>query len=504
MVPERGLSDKAKDAQLKALILGSVSTEEKKLKKNSRLLSFDSNNVFEETFSLSDSWPGSACKLSYCPICIILLLIVIIVLLPVFNHNLSLASYHSLKEPPKPCHDTCQISIVESIPEGLIFNSTGGRRSTFEAWKELIALAKTNIQLAGMYWTLRGADVYEDPSAWQGEQIFNLLKTATQERRLRLEIAQNQPEPGQPNLDTQELADTVGAEVRSLNFTRLMGAGILHTKLWVVDRQHFYVGSANFDWRSLTQVKEVGLLVKNCACLAQDVAKIWDVYWALGKPGSTVPDSWPADLSTRINAAHPVQLTRPGLAVYLASSPPPFCPLGREEDADAIVKIIDAANVFVRVAVMDYFPATIYGTKTKFWPVIDNAIRRAVVERGVKVELLMSHWAHTRPAMLRFLASLQDLTGLTHNTSIRVKLFKVPAFTPAQARIPFARVNHNKYLVTDRAAYIGTSNWSADYFISTAGIGFVFEGPLREDLVELFRRDWDSEFAQELAVGGPQ
>jgi hypothetical protein len=46
--------------------------------------------------SLHDSWAGSACKLSYCPICIILGLIIVIVLLPVFNHNLSLTS-HSLK-----------------------------------------------------------------------------------------------------------------------------------------------------------------------------------------------------------------------------------------------------------------------------------------------------------------------------------------------------------------------------------------------------------------------
>ncbi len=45
--------------------------------------------------------------------------------------------------------------------------------------------------------------------------------------------------------------------VRNLNFTYLMGAGILHTKLWIVDNKHFYVGSANFDWRSLTQVKNV-------------------------------------------------------------------------------------------------------------------------------------------------------------------------------------------------------------------------------------------------------
>lgn len=30
--------------------------------------------------------------------------------------------------------------------------------------------------------------------------------------------------------------------------------GVLHTKFWVVDQTHFYIGSANMDWRSLTQV----------------------------------------------------------------------------------------------------------------------------------------------------------------------------------------------------------------------------------------------------------
>ena len=47
---------------------------------------------------------------------------------------------------------------------------------------------------------------------------------------------------------------TGAAEVRSVNFTRLLSAGVLHTKLWLVDGRHFYIGSANMDWRSLTQV----------------------------------------------------------------------------------------------------------------------------------------------------------------------------------------------------------------------------------------------------------
>lgn len=41
-----------------------------------------------------------------------------------------------------------------------------------------------------------------------------------------------------------------------MNFPKLMGGGVLHTKLWIVDEQHFYVGSANMDWRSLTEVRK--------------------------------------------------------------------------------------------------------------------------------------------------------------------------------------------------------------------------------------------------------
>lgn len=37
------------------------------------------------------------------------------------------------------------------------------------------------------------------------------------------------------------------------------------------------------------------------------------------------------------------------------------------------------------------------------------------------------------------------------------KLFVVPAFTQAQKNIPFSRVNHNKYMVTDKTAYIGNA-----------------------------------------------
>lgn len=87
------------------------------------------------------------------------------------------------------------------------------------------------------------------------------------------------------------------------------------------------------------------------------------------------------------------------------------------------------------------------------------------------------------------------------------KRFILPA-TEDQIKIPFGRVNHNKYMVTDRVAYIGTSNWSGDYFIDTAGIGLVMEDAnhernetittIRTELASVFDRDWNSAYAVDL------
>ena len=122
----------------------------------------------------------------------------------------------------------------------------------------------------------------------------------------------------------------------------------------------------------------------------------------------------------------------------------------------------------------------------------------------MKVKLLFSLWDHTRPDLRKYLKSLTDLNGLNHGkVSVEGRLFKVPAFTPGQAKIPFARVNHNKYMVTDKTGYIGTSNWSADYFINTGGIGFVFHSKdaskrdLRRQLADVFQRDWESSYAMQ-------
>lgn len=63
-------------------------------------------------------------------------------------------------------------------------------------------------------------------------------------------------------------------------------------------------------------------------------------------------------------------------------------------------------------------------------------------------------------------------------------------------------------MVTDKVAFIHTSNWEGDYFIDTAGIGFVLEDTdsvqndngttIRNDLAQVFERDWNSPYAVDL------
>ncbi|XP_048516236.1 5'-3' exonuclease PLD3-like isoform X2 [Athalia rosae] len=449
------------------------------------------------------------CRPSCIPITVILILIVLVVLLPLLDHAADkhlLNSTNSGNDSGLTCMDSCRINLVESIPIGLIYpNNSVSHVSTYNTWMDLIGSAQSTIEIAALYWTLKREDVYPDDSAKEGEDVFEALLEAGRDRGIRLRFAQNIPSHLSPNDNTEYLAKKADAEVKSLNFPSLLGSGIFHTKLWLIDRTHVYVGSANMDWRSLTQVKELGILATNCSCLAIDLAKIFDVYWKLSEDGK-VPVAWPDSLATKINVNNPINFTLDDnkYRAFFASSPPALSPKGRTNDLDAILHCIDKAEKFIYISVMDYFPLTIFEPKVKYWPIIDNALRSAAIEHKVNIRLLISWWKHSRPSEDYFLRSLADLTKSYRNVKIEVKRFIVPTNKEFD-KIPYTRVNHNKYMVTDAAAYIGTSNWSGDYFLTTAGIGMVFEdvghkneNGIRQQLEEIFLRDWESKYAHPL------
>ncbi|ALC39430.1 CG9248 [Drosophila busckii] len=418
-----------------------------------------------------------------------------------------LRSYQSKRDDNKY---ECNLTLVESIPIGLNFTPGSVKfMSTYDAWQHLLDNTKSTLDIGSFYWTLRSEDTEGNFSSSQpGDAIFKRLLNNGIDAKFKLRIAQSAPSKVSPDMDTQLLASYGAAQVVTLDFPKYFGGGILHTKLWIVDGQHFYLGSANMDWRALTQVKELGVLGQNCPQLTSDLAKVFKAYWYLGSnPDARIPSSWPWEYNTNYNKEQPMTLNinkKYEMQGYVSSSPPPLSATGRTHDLDAILNTINTALEFVNVAVMDYYPLLVFTSKQHYWPEIDNALRKAAIERGVSVKLLISWWRHSDESMKHYLRSLQDLSMLSRNVDIQVRLFTVPA-DAEQLKIPFGRVNHNKYMVTDRVAYIGTSNWSGDYFTNTAGLGLVLKdtlksanSSLRRDLHNVFERDWNSAYAYDL------
>uniref|UniRef100_A0A3Q4AQ08 5'-3' exonuclease PLD3 n=1 Tax=Mola mola TaxID=94237 RepID=A0A3Q4AQ08_MOLML len=433
--------------------------------------------------------------------CLIVLATVATVLLT------SMALYYLLtprvpSSPPAPSSSLRLIVLVESIPEGLEFNSSTTHPSIFQAWLNLMDEAQSSIDIASFYWTLTNEDTgTHEPTAIQGETILKTL--AELSGKLSIRIAVNSPQESQ-RLDLRLLNDS-GADIRAVNMRELT-SGILHTKFWVVDKKHIYIGSANMDWRSLTQVKELGTVVYNCSCLATDLGKIFEAYWFLGG-GQTIPSPWPPSFSTLYNKDTPLQLPLNDTPsqVYLSSSPPSFCATGRTQDLQSILSVMDDAQSFIYIAVMNYLPTMEFTHPRRYWADIDTQLRQVAYEKQVKVRLLISCWASTQPVMLTFLKSLASVYNPKSQLDIQVRLFVVPA-NPKQKEIPFTRVNHNKYMVTDKIAYIGTSNWSGDYFVRTAGSALVVnqtasQSPaptVQSQLKAVFERDWNSAYSTPL------
>lgn len=406
---------------------------------------------------------------------------------------------------PAPCSTDCRVHLVESIPVGLYPSAPSPRQSIADSWLRLLDKANYSVNIAAFYVTLRSSD--SEVSDAQGRMVFEKLKNL-KSKGVHLQVAVNGPQTS--TQDTAELA-AAGGVVREVDLKAVTG-GIIHTKLWVVDHKHLYVGSANMDWRSLSQVKEAGLSVEDCGCLAQDVSRIFEVYWTLGgATNGSLPPYWPARLSALSSSQNPLHLKFNGVParVYLSSAPLQISARGRSDDLATILSVIEDAQRFVHVSVMDFLPQSEFSEPHRFWPAIDSALRAAACSGAVQVRLLVSCWPHSRGSMFLFLQSLLVLNRPPLNCDIEVKVFAVPS-TPEQRKIPFARVNHAKFMVTDRVVYIGTSNWSRDYFTSTAGVGLVVnqtgsavgagQETLQSQTEGLFLRDWTSQYATSLTV----
>ena len=273
-------------------------------------------------------------------------------------------------------------------------------------------------------------------------------------------------------------------EFRTLDYSKLTGDSIIHAKYMVIDGRLAYVGSQNFDWRSLEHIHETGVRIEDAAMAAQ-VQAIFDQDWAAQAEvaaGHAVPPLNRSEVRADID--------RPA---FLVASPNAYNPAGIGDSQQALVDLLAQARKEVRVQVLTYAPLE-YAAKgpRQFYPVIDNALR-AAAQRGVKVKLMVSSWNTGKPA-IGYLKSLAVLPN------VEVRVVTLPQ--DPSGFIPFARVIHTKTMeIDDQIAWIGTSNWEGGYMDKSRNLEVVLRDPVMAARIDqLHQQLWNSAYAQPIDV----
>jgi phosphatidylserine/phosphatidylglycerophosphate/cardiolipin synthase-like enzyme len=352
-----------------------------------------------------------------------------------------------------------------------------------DVWVEMISSAKRTIDLEQMYFT-------HWPNEPLGPVMDALGSAAARGVNVRLILSSGMyrtyPWPA------DSLAKLANVEVRVLDMKKVSGGGIQHSKHFIVDGEQVYVGSQNFDWRALKHIHELGVRVRD-ARIAALYTRVFEDDWKVADPGAGETETSPAASPVLELPATPVRIGQaPGdtARVWATFSPIGHIPDPSLSDRDAIVRLLDGARDEVVVQLRSYGNGRRGGEARD--STIDLAIRRAA-GRGVKVRMVVSDWEADN-------ARLEDLRALTGVKNVEVKLSSVPEWSGGY--IPFARVQHCKFMVVDmKTLWIGTSNWEPDYFRTSRNAAMVIESrPVAIQARRVFRSSWEAPFARPLTA----
>jgi len=361
------------------------------------------------------------------------------------------------------------MQLVESVPVETVLDQPDLPEAR-DVWPAMIAAASRTLDIEVFY-------ISADPAREDALDAVLAAVAAAAGRGVRVRLLADRGF----HKTYPEWIDAVGAlpgaEARLIDARRLWG-GVQHAKFFVVDGHDCFVGSQNWDYRALEHIHELGARFTADA-VAAAVGAVFAHDWALAG-GETPPD--------RATAAGPWTLAAAGgetSTVRFAASPPQALPAGVPHDEPLLVALIDRAAHEVRLHLLSYGVAERDGT---YDATLDAALRRAAA-RGVQVKIILSNWAK-RAAALPHIKSLAVLDN------VEVRFTNIPEWSGGF--VPFARVEHPKYLVKDGdEAWLGTANWGRDYFHESRNLSFfVAGGPVAGDMARWFDASWHSPYAE--------
>lgn len=362
------------------------------------------------------------------------------------------------------------LELVESSPVETTLDHPD-LRDAWQVWPEMIGRATRTLDITQFY-------ISNEPGSRLEPVLAAVEKAAARGVRVRL-LSDKRFEKTYPE-SLARLRARKGIEVRIIDYGALTN-GVLHAKYFVVDGREVFLGSQNFDWRSLEHIQELGVRIVEPA-VARAVLDVFETDWGIvgqGKDFRAPANRYEFPATVGEGPAAP--------RVTAVFSPTGWIPDEKLWDLPRLVEMIDGAKTRVRVQLHAYKTKS-YGDT--YFDTLESALRRAA-GRGVQVQLLMGHWA-TGAGSIEGLQSLQALPG------IDVRVLTVPA--AASGFIPFGRVAHAKYMAVDgRLAWVGTSNWEGNYFRGSRNVGLIVENDaLAARLDKFFEDNWGSEYSRDV------
>lgn len=360
--------------------------------------------------------------------------------------------------------------LVHTVPVDTTLG-TDDLREPGPVWIELFDGARSRIDIGQFYAVDHPGSVMDrvierlEAAGKRGVKIRFLLE----EKGLRLSDAAT----------LQRLRAIPNLTFRVLPYAQVSG-GIIHAKYMIVDGQQAFVGSQNFDWRSLEHIHETGLRISDATVVGQ-VQAIFDQDWQAQQALAehrTVPLPATGQLPARTGN-------------YLVASPQRYNPPGVGDSQLELPRLLAEAKKEIRVQLLDYAPLSYGPDNTRpYYAVIDNALRAAAA-RGVAIKLMVSDW-NTDALELPYLKSLAVLPN------VQVKIVTLPQ--AKEGFIPYARVIHSKTLEIDgQVAWVGTSNWLGGYLDNSRNLEVVMRNEAMASRVgDLHRQLWDGPYARAL------
>jgi phosphatidylserine/phosphatidylglycerophosphate/cardiolipin synthase-like enzyme len=362
--------------------------------------------------------------------------------------------------------------LVESAPLETTLDHADLRNAA-DVWLEMVGRAESSLVFSEFY--------VSNQAGSRLEQVVQAIERAAS-RGVKVRFLSEKKFVATYPETLERLGKTPGIEVRSYDVASLAG-GILHAKYFLVDGRELFVGSQNFDWRSLEHIQELGVRVVQPQ-IARAYSDVFETDWALAGGAERTSRRKPPPEGY----GFPVKIGEGPEAVALSAvfSPEGWLPEEALWDLPRLVELIDSAKGTVRLQLMTYRPTG----RGKYFDTLENALRRAAA-RGVKVQMLLADWCK-RSGTIEGLQSLQPLAN------VDVRMVTIPEWSGGF--IPFARVIHAKYLIVDGGrGWIGTSNWESDYFHQSRNAGLLFEGAtVGARLVQFFDDGWNSSYAYDV------